>query len=244
MGRVLEPEVMEGDDEAAAYDELDRKWGDILFQGFAEAALRMGVRRGRVLDVGTGSGRIALRLARLNPELEIEGIDLSKSMLQLARENAAAARISNVRFVEGDAKSIPYDDHSFDLVICHQLLHQLPDPVLAVREINRVAKVEGAILIRDVWRLPKLLMELALPFWCIGYSPRLRTQTTASFRAGLTFKEFRGLIDEVGIRRAVARRHLVTHQSIERPAIPFEVAVHRSLPRSSWVSQLMKAPYA
>src|SRR5437867_1944455 len=98
MGRVLEPEVMEGDDEAAEYDELDRMWEDVIFQGFAEAALRMGVRQGRVLDVGTGSGRIAIRLAKLNPSLSIDGIDLSQSMLDLARTNAVREGITSVTF--------------------------------------------------------------------------------------------------------------------------------------------------
>src|SRR5215475_9113742 len=106
MGRVLEPEVMEGEDEAAAYDELDRMWGDVLFQGFAESALAMGVGRGRVLDVGTGSGRIAIRLARLNPALAIQGIDLSHSMIELARVNAAKAGLTNVQFSVGDAKRL------------------------------------------------------------------------------------------------------------------------------------------
>jgi ubiquinone/menaquinone biosynthesis C-methylase UbiE len=244
MGRVLEPEVMEGDAEAAAYDELDRKWGNILFQGFAEAALRMGVRKGRVLDVGTGSGRIAIRLARLNPDLELEGIDLSNSMLDLARRNAARDGISNVTFSPGDAKAIPFPDDTFDLVICHQLLHQLPDPIIALREINRVVKPQGGILVRDVRRLPKLLMEMVLPFWCLGYSDKLREQTSASFRAGLTCREFGSLVEDAGIRNARVRTHLLTHQSLERPASPPAPRQPRKSARSSVFIRLLKAPYA
>src|SRR6185369_6875750 len=110
-GRVLEPEVMEGDTEAAAYDELDRLWGDVILQGFAESALRMGVEEGQVLDVGTGSGRVAIRLAKLNSKLAIHGIDLSHSMLDLARRNAAEHGVANVNFSLGDAKRIGFDDH-------------------------------------------------------------------------------------------------------------------------------------
>ena len=243
MGRILEPEVMEGETEAAAYDELDRKWGDILFQGFAESAIRMGVGKGRVLDVGTGSGRIAIRLARLNPALTIDAIDLSQSMLDLAVENARRAGVSNLRFSLGDAKQIPYDSHTFDLVLCHQLLHQIPDPLIALREINRVAKPDGAILVRDVRRLPEGMMRLTLPMMCLGYSAKLREQTEASFRAGLTYQEFCELMRQAGVERASVRRHLFTHQSIERPAIPYEAPAAERLPRASVGIRLLKSIY-
>src|SRR5262245_19363364 len=128
-GRVLEPEVMERDAEAAAYDELDRTRGNIIFQGFAESALRTGVRRGLVLDVGNRSGRVAIRLAQLSPELSIGGIDVSRSMLDLARLNAPRDSDDNLQFSLGDAKQIPYDADTFALVICQHLLHQPPAPL-------------------------------------------------------------------------------------------------------------------
>jgi len=224
MARVLEPEVMEGADEAAAYDEMDRIWGDIIFQGFAETAASLGVPEGRVLDVGTGSGRPAIRLAKLNPAFNIDAIDLSYSMIDLARENAARSGVKNLRFAIGDAKRIPFPDDTFDLVICHQFLHQLSDPAAALREIIRVAKPNGALLVRDVRRLPEPFMTLVLPFWCLGYSRRLREQTIASFRAGLTAREFARLVDSVGVEGATLRRHFLTHQSIQRAAIPYAAA--------------------
>jgi ubiquinone/menaquinone biosynthesis C-methylase UbiE len=244
VGRVLEPEVMEGDSEAAAYDELDRLWGDVIFQGFAETALRMGVREGRVLDVGTGSGRIAIRLARLNPALAIEGIDLSRSMLDLAGLNARRAGVHNVQFSVGDAKRIPFDDGRFDLVICHQLLHQLPEPLVALKEINRVARPQGGILVRDVRRLPEPFMTLALPLWCLGYSRRLREQTMASFRAGLTHRELATVMREAGIARASIRAHWFTHQTIARSAKPYQAPPVDRLPRYSLKTRALKALYA
>jgi ubiquinone/menaquinone biosynthesis C-methylase UbiE len=244
MGRVLEPEVMEGDDEAAAYDELDRRRGDVIFQGFAESALWMGVRSGTVLDVGTGSGRVVLRLAALNPALAIDAIDLSNSMLTLARTNAARKGITNVRFHVGDAKQLPYDDGAFDLVLCHQLLHQLPDPVIALREIRRVTKPDGGLLVRDIRRLPEPAMSLVLPIWCFGYSARLREQTRASFRAGLTHREFRQLVEEAGLAGSLVRTNGLTHQSIERPAAPYQAPVPGPLPQVPLMTRILKAPYA
>lgn len=231
MGRVLEREVMDGEDEAAEYDELDRLWGDVVFQGFAESAAHMGVRRGRVLDVGTGTGRLAIRLARLNPDFDIEAVDLSEKMLAFAREHAAREGVANIRFSRGDAKALPYPDGSFDLVICHQFLHHFTDPVVPLKEMNRVARPEGALLAGDVRRLPGPVMELALPLWCAGYSPRLRELTAQSFRAGMSAAEFRDLARRSGIPQLRHRTHWLTHQSLGRTAVPYEPADTSRWPR-------------
>jgi len=221
MPRILEPEVMDSLEEAKAYDELDRLWGDVLFQGFAESALRMGVTEGRVLDVGCGPGRISVRLAKLNPRFQIEGIDLSMSMLALAERNAAEEGVSaNTHFSIGDAKRIPFPDDTFDLVVCHNFLHQLADPLVAVKEIKRVAKKDGAILIRDVRRLASPILEPLLPLYCRGYDPVLRRLTYDSYRAGLTYRDFVRLVDDAGLHGASVRRYTLTHIGIERLAVP------------------------
>lgn len=243
MGRRLEPEVMETAEEAAAYDELDRRFGEILFQGFALSALNMGIDAGRVLDVGTGPGRIAIRLARLNPALVVEGIDLSRSMLALAEQNAERAGVSSrVRFTLGDAKRIPFPDGTFDMVICHNMLHQLPEPLITVKEIVRVAKPEGAILIRDVRRLSSPIMNLVLPFYCIGYSPILRRLTYDSYRAGLTYDEFAEMTRAARIRDARLQKHFITHVSVARPARPHRPGPATS-PAESLLIRLMRWPY-
>lgn len=234
---------MEAPEEAKAYDELDRVFGEILFQGFAESALRMGVRTGRVLDVGTGPGWIPIRLALLNHTFSIDAIDLSESMLALAGENAAAFGVkSRIRFSRGDAKRIPFDDHTFDLVLCHNMLHQLPNPLLALKEIERVAKPHGAILVRDVRRLPRPFMDLALPLYCLPYSKLLRQLTENSFRAGLTYREFKALAGLAGIERARARTYFITHLGLERHALRPD-AQHEPVLLGSLPTQLIKSLY-
>jgi ubiquinone/menaquinone biosynthesis C-methylase UbiE len=222
MGRVLEPEVMEAAEEATAYNELERLFGEILFQGFAESAVQMGVATGRVLDVGTGPGRIAIRIAKLNPGLSIDAIDLSKNMLSLAERNAREGRVGDrIHFSLGDAKRIPFGDQTFDLVVCHNMLHQLADPLITVKEIDRVTKPHGAILIRDVRRLPAPFMTMLLPLYCLRYGRMLRSLTYASYRAGLSIREFTDMTREAGIERAKITRQFITHQSLERPALPY-----------------------
>jgi len=243
MGRILEPEVMASQDDVTAYDELDRRFGDILFEGFAESACRMGVREGRVLDVGTGPGWIPIRLAALNERFLITGVDMSENMLRRARENADRRGVGGrIRLVMSDAKRLPFPDASFDLVLCHNMLHQLPEPADALREIVRVARPDGAILVRDVRRLPGPAMEAVLPLYCLGYSAGLRRLTVDSFRAGLSYRQLRELADSVGLTRARLRAHFITHIAIERPASKPErpAAVPR---RGSLLTRLLRWPY-
>ena len=242
MGRVLEPEVMDSVEEALAYDELERLLGEILFAGFAESAVRMGTASGRVLDVGTGPGRIAIRMAKLNPGLSIDAMDLSKNMLSLAERNAREQGVGDrIRFSLGDAKRIPFPDRSFDLVVCHNMLHQLPDPVVTVREISRVAKPHGAILIRDVRRLPAVLMTMLLPLYCLRYGRALRSLTYASYRAGLNSREFAEVAGEADIDRARITEQFITHQSLERTAVPYvPVATNQT---GSWLVRFARAFY-
>ncbi len=242
MGRVLEPEVMETAEEAAAYNELERLFGEILFQGFAESAVRMGVSTGRVLDVGTGPGRIAIRIANLNPAFSIDAIDLSKSMLSLAERNAREQGIGDrIRFSLGDAKQIPFADQTFDLVVCHNMLHQLPDPLVTVREIDRVTKPDGAILIRDVRRLPAAFMTMLLPLYCLRYGHMLKRLTYASYRAGLTVREFAEMAREAGIERARITKQFITHQSLERLAMPYNPIAKGTT--GSWIVRRARSFY-
>src|SRR5258705_5435177 len=103
--------------------------------------------------------------------------------------------------------------------------HQLPDPLSTVREIVRVTKPQGALLVRDVRRLPAAFMNLLLPLYCLRYGRMLRSLTYASYRAGLTLREFSEMAREAKIERARITRQFITHQSLERPAAPFAPVV-------------------
>ena len=70
----------------------------------------------KVMDLGTGTGDMAVRIARKSPEAEVVGYDFSPTMLQVARQKAERFGVNNLSFVEGDAASMPFDDASFDVV--------------------------------------------------------------------------------------------------------------------------------
>ena len=109
-----------------------------------------GTRAVDVLDVGCGTGFLALQLARSGHRST--GIDIADEMLGLARAKSEAAGLS-VRFDVGDAEHLPYATASFDLVIERHVIWTLPAPEVALREWARVLRPGGHIvLIEGDWR--------------------------------------------------------------------------------------------
>ena len=101
----------------------------------------------RVLDVGTGTGHTAVAFA---PNVaNVVGIDLTPAMLEQARVVAASAGAENIRFAEGDATALPYDDASFDVVTCRVCAHHFADPAAALHEAARVLGPGGRLLLVD-----------------------------------------------------------------------------------------------
>ena len=103
----------------------------------------------RLLDVGCGLGEAALSLAKdLGESGEVVGIDISESMLRIARSNARTVRC-RVRFTVGDAGSLDEPDGSFDAARSERTLQWLADPAAAVREMVRVVRPGGRISLID-----------------------------------------------------------------------------------------------
>jgi len=98
----------------------------------------------RVLDVGTGTGAVALGAAqRVGPTGSVVGVDLSPQMLAHARRRLALESTPHVELREGDAEHLSFQDHSFDVVLCASVLPFVPDMLAAAREWRRVLTREG-----------------------------------------------------------------------------------------------------
>lgn len=105
----------------------------------------------RVLDVGTGPGRVPLAIAAAAPRLVVEGVDLSDEMIEhargLAREAAVGDRVS---FTVGDVANLPYEDDSFDLIVSTLSQHHWRNIDGGMGELLRVLRPGGQIWIYDI----------------------------------------------------------------------------------------------
>jgi ubiquinone/menaquinone biosynthesis C-methylase UbiE len=123
----------------------DRYLGPLLFAPYAAdlAARAAAVAPKRILETAAGTGIVTEALARALPDVEIVATDLNLAMLDVA---AGRVRAANVRFQAADAQSLPFQDASFDLVVCQFGVMFFPDRVGAYREAKRVLKPGGAFL--------------------------------------------------------------------------------------------------
>ena len=97
----------------------------------------------RILDVGCGTGEITLRLAALFPRAQIVGVDIIEAHLELARRRSTAGE--RVQFRVADAFELPFDDATFDLVVCRHVLQSIPTPELILAQLVRVLKPGGVL---------------------------------------------------------------------------------------------------
>jgi len=103
----------------------------------------------RVADVGTGTGILAAELARQG--LHVIAVDHSPRMLAAARSKLEAEGL-DVELRAGEANALPIDDASLDAAFAHMVLHYLPSPGDAIREMARVVRPGGTVIAVDFVR--------------------------------------------------------------------------------------------
>ncbi|MDQ3339916.1 MAG: class I SAM-dependent methyltransferase [Myxococcota bacterium] len=98
----------------------------------------------RILDVGCGTGEIVMRLAALFPRATIVGVDIIEAHLDLARSRCAQLA-DRVQFQVADAFELPFDEASFDLVVCRHVLQAIPTPERVLAQLVRVTRPGGVL---------------------------------------------------------------------------------------------------
>ncbi|MEM7411921.1 MAG: metalloregulator ArsR/SmtB family transcription factor [Myxococcota bacterium] len=121
----------------------------------------------RVADIGTGTGILAAELARLG--MSVIAIDHSARMLEAARTKLEAEGISGVELREGEVSALPLSDSELDAAFAHMVVHYLPSPADAIREMARVVRPGGQVILIDFVRHEHEWMRQELGVHWLGF---------------------------------------------------------------------------
>jgi ubiquinone/menaquinone biosynthesis C-methylase UbiE len=155
------------------------------------------IQSGKVLEVGPGPGYISIEVARLLPQAEVVGLDLSETMIEIARRNADEYGVSErVEFRWGNASHMPFEDSRFDFVVSSGSLHHWEESRQVFGEIYRVLKPGRRALISD---LRRDVPQEAVKKWTDAIGSRfMRWGIKHSFSEAYTLQEVKGLLEGSG----------------------------------------------
>jgi len=200
--RVLEPEVMDGADEARDYDSMDHTGvnrsfvDDLLLQTtlFEESQVFS------VLDLGTGTAQIPIELCRRNNMVSVTGVDLAHSMLELGLENVTRAGLdTRISLQPYDAKQLPWAENHFPVVMSNSILHHIAKPALVLKEALRVVQSGGLMFFRDLLRpSDQASLNHLVEIYTADDSAHQRKMFENSLRAALSLSEIRILVKQLG----------------------------------------------
>jgi arsenite methyltransferase len=143
-----------------------------------------------VLDLGSGGGiDVFLAAKEVGPSGRVIGVDMTPPMLERARKNAEKGGHTNVEFREGRLEHLPVEDASIDAVTSNCVINLVPDKAAVFREISRVLKPGGRMVISDVildGRLPAAIEDDVLAYvGCIAGAAQRETYFGQLRAAGL-----------------------------------------------------------
>jgi SAM-dependent methyltransferase len=142
-----------------------------------------------VLDLGSGAGAdVLISARRVAPGGRAIGLDMTTEMLDLARDNAAAAGVTNVEFLQGYLEDIPLPDKSVDVVISNCVINLAADKNIVLRQAARVLRAGGRFAVSDVIADPN--MDEA--------TRRDAEQWTGCIAGALTEAEYRAALSGAG----------------------------------------------
>lgn len=164
--RALSVTAVENDFVEDVYSNIS-SWYDLFFgptlhAGRLEAIRRLPISAGTsVLEVGIGTGINAALYPR---DCSVTGIDFSASMLAKAGRRIQAQGVHNVELIQMDAADLKFEDESFDLVYAPYVISVVPDPVQVTREMHRVCRTGGHVVVLNHFRSENRVISKAERF--------------------------------------------------------------------------------
>jgi demethylmenaquinone methyltransferase/2-methoxy-6-polyprenyl-1,4-benzoquinol methylase len=149
----------------------------------------------RFLDVATGTADLAVEAARRHPPVRVAGLDFVREMMVVGRQKIQRHKMADrIGMIQGDALSLPFEDHRFDVAAIAFGIRNIPDRRRALREMKRVVVPGGQVMVLEMnfprhplfRRVYDLYLNRALPRMA-----RLFSRNPAAYRyLGDSIKEF------------------------------------------------------
>lgn len=231
-----EPEpalIMDDPEEVAAYNKAGETKGSLQATYIFNLAYASEAISGAksVIDLGCGPANFLLMLAELHPEIEFVGVDLSETMLDIARQKALGKNLKNVKFQCMDISTLnTISDQTFDAAISTFALHHLPKRSSLENtfyNIRRILKPNGKIYIFDFGRLKSLKSVFYFAYRDRDSLPYLFTlDYERSLRAAFRIEDFQELKtryfgDEVKVIGTFKAALMIMMRSTPRPISKF-----------------------
>jgi ubiquinone/menaquinone biosynthesis C-methylase UbiE len=155
----------------------------------------------RILEIGPGTGYYTLDMAEwVGPQGKVEIFDLQQEFLDHTLDSAARSGLSNVVATQGDATELPFEVDSFDAVVLTAVLGEIPDRAAALRQIERVLRPGGRLVVGELFGDPHFTTYGSLQDQCVaaglslerrsgnwfGYFARFAAGQTAAAPAGVS----------------------------------------------------------
>ncbi len=157
---TTQPERWQEEESARRYARQTKIGSRIMYAPFAKKIVQILSTLGKgaiVVDLGTGPGLLAIELHKRWPQATMIGVDPSDEMLGIARKNATEAGIQGFEAKLGTAEEIPLASNYADLVVSQSSFHEWEDHRRGLREIMRILKPGGRLIIKDyngAWLTP------------------------------------------------------------------------------------------
>ena len=126
--------------------QYDMRWAAYITATLRETLKRLDIKpTDRLLDIGCGTGSLLHAISQKHPSVNLIGLDISSEMLKVACNK----QINKCNLISGKAQFLPFHSHSFDVVVSCNAFHYWRNPEACLREIARVLKPQGMIVITD-----------------------------------------------------------------------------------------------
>ena len=135
------------DDKAGIYEMCKKDYPDIMAELEREPFVDL-------LDAGCGPAPMISLLSEKYPEQHYTGLDLTPAMIEQAQKK----NIPNATFVVGDCENFPFEDNSFDSIICSNSFHHYPNPQAFFDSVQRCLRPGGRLILRDASSNNRLLL--------------------------------------------------------------------------------------